>query len=984
MLAPDETRGETGHLSFEDDSEDLNSDLTIDLGFAPKPITVGNLVFADVNENGVFSTTTDFGIPGVLLQLFSIGDDPASSTPVAQAYSRTDGTYELRAPGVGSYFIHIPASQFAAGSPLAGATTVPGFGEDDGTDDHANEDTLDPINPASTGVSSITFDLQYGMEPNDTLEIGFAGNQDAGYDTDADLTIDLGFTGVPVPGDLGVGNVVFKDTNANGRYDNGEGAAGVWLLLYRSADQPGLSTPFASTFTDSAGRYLFTSLPPGGYIVHIAADNFKSNLTSLGGVTYASVRNGPLFNHLSMTGRQTVVADDHLGEDGVDADAPALTGISSSVVILQPDQCPTGSVESGFGGTSDDAFDGDYDLTIDFGFVAIVGETAPQDLGIGNVVFIDANNNGRYNSGEGVSGVLMHLYRGTDIPGVSTPFQTATTDSAGRYLFGNLTAGTYVVHVAADNFQAGLLGLLGDGPLYNHVSVTGNQTSTGDDDLGEDGVDAATPVLTGISSPAINLQPGTAPVGAAEGGYNGTSDDVPASMDADYNLTIDFGFKSSGGLLGLPLSERETNLLSAGSSSSATVTWSSVSEDIGAPGDDMDSDGMANLLEYALGSDPASGIQTPRFWLETDAATGRVDALVIRPSNGRSDVNQQLETRADLRTGAWSAWAKTPVITQNNDGNETLRYADVAPVGELGFLRLKVNLDADLNGAPEATVYSLIQAWVRRDITDQQSFSMPLLGADVYRGKNPVGVKAKLVSGRDYYVEVLSGANEGKRYELDETATTDTALAYEGTAPGLTGVILAVRPHWTVDTLFPAESFQSGTEAGNADRLLFFDTTSGSFRTAWLSANGWTGDAVGSRVVATGEGMLIHARSGTVTLTLTGAVRDTKFALPLKAGAQLIGSGFPVAHSAQTLGLTTSAGFKDSATPAQATRLRLWNGDTTPGDNTYRSLYLDSAPSVWLDEADTSGTDVSAQKALEPTRAWFLVTPAAMPGYREP
>ncbi|MES2736436.1 MAG: SdrD B-like domain-containing protein [Verrucomicrobiota bacterium] len=1657
---PTETNGETGYGAFEDDLSDQDSDLTVDLGFAPKPLRVGNLVFADVNGDGRFSATTDFGIPGVLVQLFTIGDIPQTSTPLAETYTGSDGGYELKAPGAGSYFVHIPATQFGAGKPLSGASAVLGFGSDDGTDDSGNEDTLDQPQPATTGISSTLFDLDFGTEPTDELETGFKSNQDVGYDADADLTIDLGFLNVPVPANLGVGNVVFKDANANGRYDANEGVSGVWMLLYRSGDVPGLSTPYASTFTDAAGRYLFSSLPPGGYIVHVAADNFKPNLTSLGGNALPGLQPGPLFNlvsvtgetegddllgengvdalapaisgissqvvilqpdqspvgsaengfdgssdnefdgdfdltvdfgfaepdngsgtdpdglqignlvfkdangngrheagegvsgvivqlyrstdipavslpvaitttasngrylfsrltagnyivhipalnfapgvlgltvegplhrHRSITGYQTQVLDDHLGEDGVDALLPEVTGVSSTLISLQAGAAPVGTVEGGFDGSSDDAYDADSNLTVDFGFVAMAVEPLPEDLGIGNVIFKDANTNGHYDAGEGIAGVAVQLYRNTDVPGISAalktvvtdssgryafaglasgiyvvhiaaenfrpgvdgfvtagplfncisvaghqtssgddnqgedgvdsvtplvtgisslginlqvgtapagaaeggfdsssddakdadtnltvdfgfvpfvaaedlslgnlvfkdlntngrydagegaagvtvhlyrstdvlglavPVKTTTTDNAGRYLFGGLYSGSYYVHIPAENFRAPILAAISAGPLYNHLSVNGHQAGMQDDNLGEDGVDAPAPFITGISSGIISLQPGQSPTGAAEGGFEGTADDakdadgnltvdfgfvdvtpvpenlaignvvfkdanrngrydvgegtpgvkvqlyrstdlvgviaplktvttdaagrylfsglqagsyfvhipaqnfgigvagviaegalynhlsiashqagagdddlgedgvdsllplvtgissevivlqvgtapvgaaesgfdgstddardadsnltvdfgfvpviappdtglpglgignvvfmdangngrynagegvagvtvylyrsadllallgplkttttdsagrylfsdlaansyvvhIPAAnfqagllgiitegplfkasslpgyqtasgddntgedgmdvlnltllgissraitlqsgtaptgsaeggfegtsdddSDADYDLTVDFGFKVSGGLLGLGLTPPPQPAAPAPVAVPASSTWQSLAKTLGEPTADLDADGAANLLEYALDTDAASGLQTQRFFLQTDAVTGRVDALVIRPSGGRVDVRHQLETRGDLRLGEWSPVTVVPVISQNNNGSETLRYADVAALGEMGFLRLKVTLDADLNGNAEATVVSGIQAWVRRDISGQQSFSMPLLRTDVFNGIRTAGVKSKLVAGQSYYVEVLSGANEGQRYELDEEATTDGALAFETATPDLASTRLAVRPHWTVNGLFPADAFATGTEAANADRLLFFDPASGSFRTSWLSANGWTGDSAGDRIVASGEGLLVHARTGTVSLTFIGAVRSTQFAQPLQAGAQFIGSGFPVAHTVQTLGLRTEAGFAASTTPEEATRLRLWKGDVTPGDHTYRHLYLHNPASLWMDEAD--GSDASTQTLLEPTRAFFLVTPVAVPGYQEP
>ncbi len=1158
------------------------SDLTVDLGFAPKPISVGNLVFADVNGNGTFSTVNDFGIPGVLLQLHALGDVPGSSTPLAQTYTKSDGTYELRAPGAGDYFLHVPATQFASGGPLAGAGVVAGSGTDDGTDDNANEDTLNAASPATTGVNSIIFNLAYGTEPAGAQEGGFGGTRDDAQDADKDMTVDLGFTGVAPPQNLGLGNLVFADGNNNGRYDSGEGVSGVWVLLYRGTDSPGTSTPFASTSTDSAGRYTFTNLRPGGYTVHVAADNFKQNVNipALAGQTGELMGNGPLYHRISMTGAQSTASslDDHLGEDGIDSANPTLAGVSSGVIILQPGACPTGAaeggfdgaadnavdanynltvdfgfvavsgvtapqdlgignlvfadadrnglysagegvssvimelyrdtdiaglstpllttttdsagrylfsnlasgsykvhvaaqnfqaavggvagnngplynklsitgaqspgaaaddhlgedgvdsatplltgvtsgtivlapgtapsggVEAGFDGTSDDALDADYNLTVDFGFVAPAVGTPPQNLGIGNLVFLDANGNGRYNSGEGVSGVQMRLYRGTDVVGTATPLQSTTTDSAGRYLFSNLTAGAYKVHVTGQNFQTALLGILGNnGPLYNKVSVSGAQsTSTSvDDNLGEDGIDAANPLTAGVTSGVITLAAGSAPAGSAESGFEGTSDDA---MDADYNLTIDFGFVASGDLLGgFGLSARETATLAAPVTGFAA--WQAAHPGIGAAGDDPDLDGSSNLLEYALAADPASGLQgAPHFQLVADAATGRVDALLIRPSANRDDVVYHLEALTGLRDAAWTRLLLAPAVTQNNDGTETVRFADVAATPAFatashGFLRIKVLLDTAQDGTADATAASAPQAWLRRDFTDQQSFSQPLLTPDVFLGAvttsnattltlaaPAMGLPAALKPDAALYVEVLTGALEGRRYEVDEAATTDEVIALESSVSGsLAGARIALRTHWTVDACFGAGAFQAGTTSGDADRLLFFDRASGAYKVSWLGADGWTGDSDGARLIPPGEGLLVHARGAAVTLTFTGAVRTNRFHQPLAAGAQLVGAGFPVPHSTATLGLTQAQGFKPGATPATADRLRLWNADTTPGAQGYESLYLlqTAEDGRWVIEGDVSLADQAARTLIEPGRALFIVPQAALPARTE-
>ena len=62
---------------------------------------------------------------------------------------------------------------------------------------------------------------------------------------------------------------------------------------------------------------------------------------------------------------------------------------------------------------SDNANDASIDLTVDFGFQTPVG--------VGNVVFTDGNANGAYDPGEGVNGVRVELYLGSQTPGTTVP-----------------------------------------------------------------------------------------------------------------------------------------------------------------------------------------------------------------------------------------------------------------------------------------------------------------------------------------------------------------------------------------------------------------------------------------------------------------------------------------------------------------------------------------------------------------------------------
>jgi len=97
------------------------------------------------------------------------------------------------------------------------------------------------------------FTLNYGMAPVSTgtnaVETGFLSALDNVTDDDVDMTIDFGFTK-----GVGVGNLVFRDTDANGLYNAGDsGVAGVTVQLFRSTDSPLTGTPVASTTTAATG-----------------------------------------------------------------------------------------------------------------------------------------------------------------------------------------------------------------------------------------------------------------------------------------------------------------------------------------------------------------------------------------------------------------------------------------------------------------------------------------------------------------------------------------------------------------------------------------------------------------------------------------------------------------------------------------------------------------------------------------------------------
>lgn len=181
------------------------------------------------------------------------------------------------------------------------------------------------------------------------------------------------------------------------------------------------------------------------------------------------------------------MGDDDVGEDGVNNGDPVVNGVSSLIISLFPGNAPTDdSGETGFENTADNQVDAATDLTIDFGFQTPVG--------VGNLVYIDSNENGAADAGEGVDGVTVELYRGNQTPGFGIPIFSRITSEGGRYFFDSLPAGDYILNIPSSEFEPGR-------PLYGLESATGVSSVSAvlDDNVtdNENGIDDPTPFLNG-------------------------------------------------------------------------------------------------------------------------------------------------------------------------------------------------------------------------------------------------------------------------------------------------------------------------------------------------------------------------------------------------------------------------------------------------------------------------------------------------------
>jgi protocatechuate 3,4-dioxygenase beta subunit len=198
-----------------------------------------------------------------------------------------------------------------------------------------------------------------------------------------------------------IGDQVWLDANNNGLFDNGE--TGIQDVVVELLD--GFGALIGGTKTDATGNYLFGALSAGKYQVRVTTPSGMISSTGK-----AASLTGPF--EPGVTGLQN--NEDHGTMSG-------LFTLGGFVNLGVPAEMPDS------GGTAN--------LRQDFGFF--------QPLSLGDTVWVDVNNDGKFGPGElGQGGVVVDL-----LDGKSNVLATTTTDSKGQYLFSFLTGTTYQVRI---------------------------------------------------------------------------------------------------------------------------------------------------------------------------------------------------------------------------------------------------------------------------------------------------------------------------------------------------------------------------------------------------------------------------------------------------------------------------------------------------------------------------------------------------------
>jgi hypothetical protein len=288
---------------------------TFAVGAAPAMAVegIGDRVFHDVNNNGIFDPT-EVGVAGVTVTLdLDYGSGPIDpitqrregppdcipdalpAYPTQTRVTNADGAYFFNGVGQGNYILEVATSNFLPGQPLAGFSSStgsplttgpfePGIPEsNDVADDNKDHGTVasnrirvcnvrivansEPVGEAPT--PGITVDLPDSSQ-NTTIDFGVFRPAGGGIDPNAPppgTVPPTGGSGNPGGGGAipawTIGDRVWNDIDKDGIQDAIEpGIPNVEATLYNA-----LGAVVGTTTTDNRGRYRFDGLVAGGFRV---------------------------------------------------------------------------------------------------------------------------------------------------------------------------------------------------------------------------------------------------------------------------------------------------------------------------------------------------------------------------------------------------------------------------------------------------------------------------------------------------------------------------------------------------------------------------------------------------------------------------------------------------------------------------------------------------------------------------------------------
>ena len=455
-------------------------DTTITFTLVDNSVSLGNLVFIDLNGNGIFNPTAgETGYDGATVSVYADNDDNGVADGAALATQTTSGggLYNFTNLAPGKYFVQIenvPSWMFKS---------VPNGGDPDNNTDNDNNGLTQ--NTTTAVIKGGTITLSFGGEPG-------GGNNNSTYDFGIFKT-------------NGLGDFVFLDVDGDGVQDAGEGGiVGVTVNLRNTA-----GTLLATTTTDANGYYFFYDpaqygtfnyniefITPAGYTPSPAnqgGDDTKDSDPVNGTITNVNVPNGiwdysfdagfrltngsigdRVWNDTDRDGIQdagevgiagvtvslfnsagTLIATtftDAMGNYLFSALPVSAAGVNYQVRFSLPAEY-TFSPQNAAGSTAANNSDANIvtGRTSNITLTTAAKDRTDIDAGmyytaparIGDFIWNDLDKDGVQDAGEpGIAGVTVTLYNSAGVP-----VRTTITDNNGFYQFTDVAPATYSIGI---------------------------------------------------------------------------------------------------------------------------------------------------------------------------------------------------------------------------------------------------------------------------------------------------------------------------------------------------------------------------------------------------------------------------------------------------------------------------------------------------------------------------------------------------------
>lgn len=961
--------------------------LTADFGYQPARANLSGQVRYDADSDGN-PLDSDVGAVGVRIQLWTDpnGDgNPSDGVQVGETFTDGSGNY---------IFTNVPTGNYV----------------------------VVEINPPGT---TSTYDVQGAND--DRIAVTMVGVNITGRDF-LDTT----------PPVYSVAGTVYDDAAANNNVIDGADApvSGVTVNLYIDRDGNGLvsagDTLINTTTTALNGSYLFTGLLAGNYVVEKInpSGSVVNDWDAQGSLTDSQI--GVTITNANVSTRDFLIDGYHasvgdfvwidtnangqqnggetglngvtvtlfrpgFGPDGIAGNGDDATAVATTTTAgggaYSFTGLPPGTYEVNFGAMPGyvrtvanqgaDATDSDANVTtgLTAGIELSAGETENtidagyyQTASIGNYVWVDANDNGIQDPIEvGLNGITVNL-NGTDGAGNPVSLSTVTANDGlgnpGYYGFAGLVPGSYTVTF-----------VLPGGHRFSPQSG----------------------VITDVNNSDANSVTGQA------GPVTLVSGDAVTYVDAGLYIFCPDDWNE----------------------------WKAQHPGETADGN-PDQDNYDNFAEFAFHMPYDSG--------QTGEHLPQGTGWIIRPNSLNPDILEGVFVRptgAPLNTvyilqyaatlGNPTTWSELVIpsasltisTTNNGDCTETVVIQNLQAVTGLpneGFTRIKAILDDDGgNDETDHISYTEVEGWTATPMGRIcQTYNVPYQREALFTGTiaavtgqqidlvgNGVDLDNFLSPGVSYYIEVISGDNEGDRFDVTSSSASSFVLTQAeglhsvsgpyntrtGALPAnLAGDVVVLRRHWTLADIFPVTKLGSANVQTESTDVQFY-IGSNPWRIFWLYANGgspaWveSGDVTLTNragvVVAPGQGLVVNNRTAATTLLAYGEVRTNDFIRPLNNSFNLVGGGYPINQSPNGSGgraMSKANGFYGHTDFKQADSIFSWRLDTNPSgvgwDNTFLLDWPTGSPPAlrWVRVGVNLGTSFDSNSFLLRNRAVQVVS----------